>query len=85
MGKLISSLHASKLEKITRPHYWRQSTNEVGQGRKAIPVLLQVRIDPSDAKYEWIDGKRRRKPQTLPADRRYPVVAPKKSKRRKAA
>ena len=69
MGKLIASVHASTMEKLTKPHWFRRGQKKAE--RQAIPIKLLVRVDPSDAKYEYIDGKKRRKPETLPAHRRH--------------
>lgn len=93
MGKLKGTVYESKMEKLTRPHwFWDEKTNKVAKGRRAIPILMLVRIDPSDARYKMIDGRRRRDPATLPKHRRDPEAVarwngkkPKEGKRRKAA
>jgi hypothetical protein len=43
------------------------------QGKpKLVPTKRLVLIDASDAKYVVIDGRRRRRPETLPPHRRWP-------------
>lgn len=71
MGKLIGTVHKSAEEKLTRPHYFRDARGRVKKGRQVIPIKLLVRIDPSNVRYyRDADGKKRRKPDTLPAHRR---------------
>lgn len=66
MGKLIHTYQPGP-EIMTKP-YWDPKAKKFA--RRFIPTAVRVSFDASDARYVVVDGRRRRRPETLPAARR---------------
>ena len=64
MGKLVIADYAQGAPILTKPRCGKRKP-------QFIPTKVMIRMDPSDQRYAVVNGKLRRKPETLPIQRRW--------------